>query len=60
MPPQQIILDAEMVAYSEQREAIDGLPSLAVPYHSNDIYRVQSSGEYVGLYLAPRKVPEQA
>ena len=60
MPPQQIILDAEMVAYSEQREAIDGLQSFSVPYHSNHKYHGQSSGEYVGSYLARRKVLEQA
>ena len=35
MPPQQIILDAEMVAYSERREAIDGWSILIVSCHSN-------------------------
>ncbi|KAL4063136.1 DNA ligase/mRNA capping enzyme [Scleroderma citrinum] len=30
MPPQQIILDAEMVAYSEQKESIDGSSSLSL------------------------------
>ena len=60
LPQQVVILDAEMVAYFEQREAIDGLLPLSVLCHSKDIYHAQSFGEYVGSYLARQKTLEQA